>query len=235
MTHVNAAGPLLIIGSKNYSSWSLRPWLFLRKVGFEFREQLIYFDAPDYRAQIAVISPSQRVPVLIEGDLKIWESLAICEYAAESTGRGLPSQRAARAVARAVAAEMHSGFQTLRDACPMNVNARDRSVPQTPQLQRDIERIDAIWSACRTRFGAGGEWLFGEFSVADAMYAPVAFRFQTYGAALSPASAAYLRHALADPDMQAWQDASSREGHALPDVDRLGLGLGLGLGVGPTI
>ena len=219
----SASLPLLVIGSKNYSSWSLRPWLFLRKVGLEFQEQLVHFDAADYRAQIAGYSPSARVPVLINGDLKIWDSLAICEYAAEHTRLGLPQDPAARALSRSVAAEMHSGFATLRNDCPMNVRARERRVLQSPALQNDIARIDALWSDCRTRFGAGGAWLFGEFSIADAMFAPVLLRFQTYGAALSLASTQYMAHGLADPEMRRWQDDSAREGHPLPDVDRLGL------------
>ena len=222
-----ASLPLLVIGSKNYSSWSLRPWLFLRKVGLEFQERVVRFDAPDYRAQIAAHSPSARVPLLIDGELKIWDSLAICEYAAERTQRGLPKDRAARAVARSVASEMHSGFQTLRNEYPMNVRARDRRLAQNAPLQADIARIDAIWSDCRARFGnvdgkPGAGWLFGGFSLADAMFAPVLFRFQTYGAGLSPASAQYLQHGLADPLMRQWQDESMLEDHALPDVDRLG-------------
>jgi glutathione S-transferase len=218
----SASLPLLVIGSKNYSSWSLRPWLFLRKVGFEFQERVVHFDAPDYRAQIAAYSPSERVPLLIDDGLKIWDSLAICEYAAESTQRGLPQDRAARALARSVAAEMHSGFQSLRNECPMNVRARDRRVAPSAALQSDLARIDAVWSDCRARFGAGGGWLFGEFSLADAMFAPVLFRFQTYGAALSPTAAQYLQYGLADPLMRQWQDDSSREDHPLADVDRLG-------------
>src|SRR5271167_2496797 len=118
--------PLLVLGSKNYSSWSLRPWLFLRKAGFDFREHVIPFDAGDYPAQIAALSPSRRLPLLIAGSAKIWDSLAICEYAAECTGHGLPPNRHARAVARSVAAEMHSGFQSLRNEMPMNVRARKR-------------------------------------------------------------------------------------------------------------
>jgi glutathione S-transferase len=225
-----ASLPLLVIGSKNYSSWSLRPWLFLRKVGFEFQERVVRFDAPDYRAQIAAHSPSARVPLLVDGELKIWDSLAICEYAAESTQQGFPKDRAARAVARAVAAEMHSGFPTLRNECPMNVRARDRRVAQNAALKADIARIDAIWSDCRARFGGvggvggnrGAGWLFGDFSVADAMFSPVLFRFQTYGADLSAAAAEYLQYGLADPLMRQWQEESEREGHPLPDVDRLG-------------
>lgn len=214
---------ILLIGSKNYSSWSLRPWLFLRKAGFEFREQIVYFDESDYQAQIAALSPSRRVPLLIDCGVKIWDSLAICEYAAELTGMGYPKDRAARARARSVSAEMHSGFQTLRNECPMNVRARDRRVPLTPLLQADIARVDEIWSGCRRSHGARGGWLFGDFSVADAMFAPVFFRFQTYGAALSGASQAYLEHALNDPAVREWQDASMKEGHPLPFVDQVGV------------
>ncbi|HEX3396751.1 MAG TPA: glutathione S-transferase family protein [Steroidobacteraceae bacterium] len=215
----------LLIGSKNYSSWSLRPWAFLRKVDFPFAEQIVHFDESGYQARIAALSPSKRVPALMVGGVTIWDSLAICEYAAEVTGRGLPRDRPARARARSVAAEMHSGFQALRNECPMNVRARDRSVPPTAELQADIARIDAIWSGCREEHGSGGSWLFGEFSMADAMFAPVVFRFQTYGASLSPASQAYLDHALADAALREWQDAAANEGHPLPHVDRIGVHL----------
>src|SRR5580704_14331346 len=212
----------LLIGSKNYSSWSLRPWLFLRKMAFEFTEQIVHFDAGGYQAQIAALSPSRRVPLLIDEGVKIWDSLAICEYVAESTGRGLPGDRLTRARARSVAAEMHSGFQALRNECPMNVRAKDRRVPQTPELRADVARIDAIWSGCRDQHGGAGRWLFGDFSIADAMFAPVFFRFQTYGASLSPASQTYLNHALQDPELRNWQDAASQEGHPLLQVDQIG-------------
>lgn len=212
----------LLIGSKNYSSWSLRPWIFLRKTAFEFTEQIVYFDTTGYQAQIAALSPSHRVPLLIDGGFKIWDSLAICEYAADKTGRGLPRERLARARARSVAAEMHSGFPSLRNEYPMNVRAMNRRVPLTAELRADIARIDEIWAGCRTEFGRSGSWLFGEFSMADAMFSPMWFRFQTYGADLSPASQTYLRHALQDPDLRDWQDAASREGHPLLEVDRLG-------------
>jgi glutathione S-transferase len=221
----NATGhgtAVLLIGSKNYSSWSLRPWLFLTKAGFKFREQIVYFDESDYQAQIAALSPSRRVPLLIDGGVKIWDSLAICEYVAEAADFGLPRERAARAQARSAAAEMHSGFQTLRNECPMNVRARDRRVSVTPQLAQDIARIDEIWSGCRSAYDAGGGWLFGDFSIADAMFAPVFFRFQTYGAKLSPASQAYLAYALHDSTVREWQDDASTEGHPLPHVDQVG-------------
>lgn len=213
---------ILLIGSKNYSSWSLRPWIFLRKAAFEFTEQIVYFDESGYQAQIAALSPSRRVPLLIDAGVKIWDSLAICEYAADLTGRGLPSDRLARARARCVAAEMHSGFQALRNECPMNVRAGNRRVPLTPELQADIARIDEIWSSCRDEHGRGGDWLCGDFSIADAMFAPVVFRFQTYGASLSRTSQTYMNHVLQDRDLRDWQDAAAQEGHPLLQVDRLG-------------
>jgi glutathione S-transferase len=214
--------PQLVIGSKNYSSWSLRPWLFLTKVGIDFSESIIHFDAPDYQAQIAAVSPSRRVPLLILGTQRIWDSLAICEYAAELTQLGLPGNSLARATARSVAAEMHSGFTALRNECPMNVKAQGHRVAQTPALLQDIARIDEIWSGCRRQYGEGGAWLFGEFSIADAMFAPVCFRFQTYGTNLSDASRAYLEQALADPAMRDWQQAAKTENRPLADVDLLG-------------
>ena len=201
----------------------MRPWPFLRKAGFDFEEQVIYFGDPGYQEQIAAHSPSRRVPLLVLENIKIWDSLAICDYAIERTGFGLPVSRNARAVARSVTAEMHSGFQTLREQCPMNVRARGRQVAGGADLRRDIERLDEIWSSCRREFGGGGAWLFGEFSIADAMFAPVVFRFQTYRADLSPESSAYQAHVLADPFMQQWQSDALVEGHALPEVDRIGL------------
>ncbi|HEX3949400.1 MAG TPA: glutathione S-transferase family protein [Steroidobacteraceae bacterium] len=212
----------LLIGSKNYSSWSLRPWLFLRKTDFKFQEQIVYLDTSGYREQIAALSPSRRVPLLIDEGVKIWDSIAICEYAAEAGGRGLPRDRAARARARSVAAEMHSGFQALRNECPMNVRARNLRVPLTEQLKADIARIDEIWSECRRDFGGDGNWLLGEFSIADAMFAPVCFRFRSYGAALSAVSQSYLEFALQDQVLRDWQDGAAKEGHPLPHVDRIG-------------
>ena len=218
------------MGSKNYSSWSLRPWIFLRKVGFESQEQVIHFDLPDYQAQIAALSPSRRVPLLIDAGVKIGDSLAICEYAADCTGRGLPQDRMARALARSAAAEMHSGFQALRNECPMNVRGAQRRVPLTTALHADVARLDELWSGSRKLHSAEGPWLFGEFSIADAMFAPVYFRFRTYGAALaeqgaslSAYSTAYLQHALADPGINDWQQASEREGHPLAEVDEVGM------------
>src|SRR4029077_2192207 len=195
----------LVIGNKNYSSWSLRPWLLLKHLGVAFEEILVPLDRPSTREDLEKYSPSGRVPVLRHGELTVWDSLAICEYLAELTGRGWPAAPAARAVARAVSAEMHSGFTTLRSLWPMNARARNRRTAMTAALEADVERIDQIWNDCRARFGAAGPWLFGEYSIADAMFAPVVLRFNTYGAAaVSPTVRWYMASVLEDPPLQEW-------------------------------
>jgi glutathione S-transferase len=196
----------LVIGNRNYSSWSLRPWILLRHLGLEFDEVRLPLDTPQFAAEIARWSPSGKVPVLIHGPLRIHESIAIVEYANElSGGRAWPADRGRRALARSAAAEMHAGFQALRSAYPMNVRARNRRVPMTPELAAAIGRVDALWSECRERHAGDGPWLFGEYSAADAMYAPVAFRFRTYGAAgLGARSLEYVDTLLADPLLQPW-------------------------------
>jgi glutathione S-transferase len=201
----------LVIGNKNYSSWSLRPWLFMKHVSVEFQEFLIPLDTPDTHEQIDRYGPSGRVPVLRQGTLCVWESLAICEYVAELSGRGWPQAREARAVARAVCAEMHSGFSTLRSLWPMNARARNRRTAVTAALEADIGRIDEIWNDCRGRFGGGGPWLFGEYSVADAMYAPVVLRFNTYGARISQTARWYMASVLEDAPLQEWLQAAKQE------------------------
>ncbi|MBM4218799.1 MAG: glutathione S-transferase family protein [Gammaproteobacteria bacterium] len=207
----------LIVGSHNYSSWSLRPWLLMRHLGLEFEVRQLQLDTPAFDAEIARVSPTRRVPVLVHGDLVVWESLAICEYASElAGGRGLPADARLRALARAAAAEMHSGFGALRAACPMNARATGRRVPMTPPLARDLARIDALWSGCRRDQGELGPWLFGEFSIADAMYAPVALRVRTYGLPLSSLAARYLDTMLGDPHLAEWLDAARRETQVIP-------------------
>ncbi len=195
----------LVIANKNYSSWSLRAWLFLRHTGIRFHEVRIGLGEATTRERIARYSPSGRVPVLVEGALTVWDSLAICEYAneAHAGGSGWPADRAARAEARAVSAEMHSGYQGLRSELPMNIRARRRVTPSAA-AQADIARVLAIWEHCRTRHAAEGPWLFGRFSIADAMYAPVVFRFQTYGITLPARAAEYTKTMLADPSVQKW-------------------------------
>jgi glutathione S-transferase len=201
----------LVIGNRNYSSWSLRAWLLLKHAGLEFNEWVVALDQPDTREQLERHSPSGRVPVLQHGEVCIWESLAICEYVAELTGKCWPRAPEARAVARAVSAEMHAGFTTLRSLWPMNARARNRHTAVTPALEADIERIDEIWNDCRGRFGAGGAWLFGEYSVADAMYAPVVLRFNTYGARVSQSARWYMASVLEDAPLQQWLQAAKHE------------------------
>jgi len=201
----------LTMGNKNYSSWSLRPWLLMKHLGLEFAERVLPLDTPQFARDIGQFSPTRRVPILRHGDLLVWDSLAICEYACDLAGRGWPAQRAARAVARSACAEMHSGFATLRTQWPMNARATGRRTAPDAARAAEISRIEDLWQECRERFGAGGPWLFGEFSVADAMYAPVVLRFRTYGAELRAGSAAYLETLLADKHLRAWLAAATAE------------------------
>ncbi len=202
----------LAVGNRNYSSWSLRAWIALKHLGVEFAEVVIPLDQPDTHEQIDRYGPSGRVPVLRAGELAVWDSLAICEYAAELTGRGWPRAREARALARSIAAEMHSSFPNLRALWPMNARARNRRTASTAALAADVERIDEIWNDCRHRFGAGGPWLFGaEYTIADAMYAPVVLRFNTYGARVSATARWYMATVLEDAALQEWLRAARAE------------------------
>jgi glutathione S-transferase len=203
----------LIIGNKNYSSWSFRPWLAMKVAGLAFEETVISLDAPDFKARVTVPGGSGRVPVLIDGDVRVWESLAILEYLAEKfPAAGLwPQNAAARARARAIASEMHAGFLPLRRHLPMNV-AR----PVTKRMLDDgaaanAGRIDAIWSECRATFGVDGPFLFGAFGAADAMYAPVVWRFHTYAVEVGTAARDYMRAMMALPAWAEWREAARRE------------------------
>lgn len=205
----------LVIGNKNFSSWSLRPWLLLKQAGLPFREIPVRLRQADTNAQILAHSPSGKVPALIDGDLTVWDSLAICEYLAEKASLNQvdlwPADPKARAEARSVSAEMHSGFAALRQQMSMEVAASRPGEGQTPEVLADIARIAALWTSCRERFAAAGPFLFGDFSVADAMYAPVAFRFHTYGVELPPLAAAYRDTLLALPAMQEWAAGARAE------------------------
>jgi glutathione S-transferase len=195
----------LVIGDKNLSSWSLRPWMLLKHLGIPFEEIKLPLDTPEFRAEIGRYSPTGRVPVLIDGTARIWDSLAICEYLNElADGKAWPSEREARAEARCISAEMHSGFQALRSTWGLRAAATGLRVPLPADAAGDVARIDAIWSECRSRYSVHGPWLFGRYSIADAMYSPVALRFKTYGPKLLPTSRTYLRHVLADPHLQLW-------------------------------
>lgn len=211
--------PTLVIGNKNYSSWSLRPWLAARHAGIEFDEIRVSLFTPEGTAQIRQYSPSLKVPVWREGDLVVWESLAICEYLAECMPSLWPADSAARAVARSVSAEMHAGFAALRHGMPMNARARGRRVAVTPEIAADIDHIAAIWIDCRTRFGAGGPWLFGAFSIADAMFGPVVLRFVPYGVSRPGVVDDYVATWMADPHLQAWIATAEQESEVLEQFE----------------
>jgi glutathione S-transferase len=203
----------LVIGNKNYSSWSLRPWLLLKQAGIPFVERYIPIRSASWQAQIRDFSPSGKVPALVHGAVRVWDSLAICEYLAERFPEKQlwPAAVAARAEARSVSAEMHSGFQALRQNMFMNIRRRMPSRGRTPEALADIERIVAIWNGCRSRYAAGGPFLFGAFSIADAMYAPIALRFQTYAVSVDGAAGIYPRTLLALPALQEWVAAAHAE------------------------
>ncbi len=205
--------PKLIIGNKNYSSWSLRPWLLMKEAGIEFDEHRILIDTPTTKQEIAEYSPAGRVPVLLLGELAVWDSLAICETVAERwPDKNLwPEDPDERAHARAISAEMHAGFAVLRDCMPMNCRAMGRIVPIPDELATDIDRIIAIWSECHQRYGDRGGWLFGNFSVADAMYAPVVLRLRTYGINLPQSAGYYPQRLLESVAMQDWLAAAECE------------------------
>ncbi|HEY0721707.1 MAG TPA: glutathione S-transferase family protein [Gammaproteobacteria bacterium] len=207
----------LVIGNKNYSSWSMRPWLVLRQAGIPFEELRIPLYTPDTSAALARWSPSGKVPVLHDGELVVWDSLAICEYLAERyPDKGLwPADAAARAVARSVSAEMHAGFAELRSALPMNSRRHITGRAINEGGRSDIARVTAIWNSCRSRFGAGGPFLFGGFTIADAMFAPVVLRFATYGVVLEGAARAYADAITSLPAIQEWLAASREEAETI--------------------
>jgi glutathione S-transferase len=209
----------LVIGNKNYSSWSFRPWIAMKVAGIPFDETVISLDAPDFKTRVTALGGSGRVPVLIDGDVRIWESLAILEYLAEKFPiAGLwPEDVAARARARAVASEMHAGFVSLRRHLPMNVMRPVKFRALDADTAKHVARVDAIWSECRAKYGADGKFLFGRFGAADAMFAPVVWRFYTYAIEVSATARAYMRAAMALPAWNEWRDAARREPWVLPE------------------
>lgn len=208
----------LVVGTQNYSSWSLRPWILMSHLDLPFTTRVIHFGTQEFATEVPKLSPTRRVPLLVDGEQRIWDSLAICEYASElAGGRGWPSGTAARAHARSVAAEMHSSFTALRSQCPMNIRARDRRVPMTAELAADVARIDALWSDCRRQHADAGPWLFGRYSVADAMFAPVAMRIVTYGLPIETLSRQYLQTVVDDPRLAPWIAAAHAENVVVPE------------------
>jgi glutathione S-transferase len=206
-------GLTLVIGNKNYSSWSMRPWVLLRELGIAFDEVKLRFHSAEWDANIARWSPSGLVPVLWRGDVAVWDSLAILEAVNEwFPEKGIwPVDPAARAFARSAAAEMHSGFRDLRAKMPMNIRAHLPGRGMTPEVRANIDRIEALWAAARQRFGAGGEFLFGRFGAADAMFAPVVMRFATYGVSLGPVASRYCGAMKAARGMREWIEGALAE------------------------
>ena len=203
----------LVIGNKAYSSWSLRGWLALKQTGLTFEEVLIPLDRPETPAALARHSPSLRVPVLVEGSSRLWETIAIIEHLAETApqARLWPEDRARRAQARAIAAEMHSGFANLRRHLPMDLKRKPEPRAYPAEVAAEIQRIEAIWAECLSMKPKGGPFLFGAFSAADAMFAPVATRFRSYAAPVSAVTRAYCEAIFAHPPMQEWVAAALQE------------------------
>ncbi len=220
LANARAPGLTLIIGNKNYSSWSMRPWVAMTAFAIPFQEVRVLLDQADTANRIAAYSAAGRVPVLLAGDMTIWDSLAICEYLAEQFPElhMWPQDVAARAMARSVCAEMHSGFADLRTAMSMNIRASYPGKGRTNGSQADIGRISEIWEECLSRFGHH-QFLFGEFTIADAFYAPVVMRFRTYGVTLAPALNAYCDRVCAHPAVARWVTEALAETEMAPRHD----------------
>ncbi len=205
----------LFIGNKVYSSWSLRPWIVIKAMGVSFQETLVQLRADDTPERIGKVSPSGKVPCLVDGDVTVWESLAIMEYLAEKfPDQGVwPRDAHARAHARSISSEMHAGFQALRNHCPMTITQRFKAKLLPADVQVNVSRIAAIWNEARATFGAStsGPFLYGAFSAADGMYAPVVSRFHTYSIAVDPISQAYMDAVRAHPAYQAWVNEAAAE------------------------
>ena len=215
--------PLLVIGNKAYSSWSLRPWLLLTHFGVAFEERRLALDSDEFRRAIPDLSPTGKVPVLHHAGRVVWDSLAICEYANETwlDGRGWPRDPDARALARCAAAEMHSGFAALRAQLPMNTRRLPDAYRWDADAERDLRRVEALWRELRVKHGRGGEFLCGEFGIVDAMFAPVAVRVLGYGATLDDIGTRYVSALRALPAMQAWYAGAEAERERLAKYESL--------------
>lgn len=213
--------PVLYIGNKNYSSWSLRAWLGLKVAGIAFDEKLVPLLSEEWHAKAPVFSPTAKVPAYFDGQKTIWEALGILEYIADSRPDTMlwPLDMDVRAVARSVSLEMHGGFGPLRSHMPMNCRKSLPGRGRAPDVEKDIARITEIFKMCRTQFGQGGDFLFGHFSIADAMFAPVVSRFKTYDVTLDPIGNAYMETILALPEMKDWYDAARAEEWVMDNVE----------------
>jgi glutathione S-transferase len=208
----------LVIANKNYSSWSLRPWMAMTMAGLPFDESMILLDTPTMKKEIAEHSGAGRLPVLHHGKTTIWETLAILEYLAETfpEKKLWPKSKAARAVARAISNEMHAGFTGLRNACPMNLRRPQKPVVLNEATKADVARIEGIWRECRKTYGKGGKFLFGKFCNADAMFVPVATRFETYAIPVAKDTRAYMDAVMATKAFQTWKAAALKETWIVP-------------------
>lgn len=203
----------LVIGNKNYSSWSLRPWLAMKQFGLAFNEVKIPLDTPESSTKIRQYSPSGKVPTLLHGDIVVWDSLAILHYLIEQFPSlyWLPEDPKLKAISHSINAEMHSGFAALRENMPMNIRARFPGQGLSSAVQEDIDRITSIWQMCRQNYGAEGNFLFGKFTISDAMFAPVVMRFVTYGVQLDAIPKLYTEAILGLPSLQQWVEAAKAE------------------------
>lgn len=213
--------PTLVIGNKLYSSWSMRPWLVMKAFGLPFEETLIPLYNPDSKARLLEHSPSGKVPLLIDGDIKVWESLAIIEYLAEKhpAAHIWPRDAKARAHARAICSEMHAGFTALRNACPMNLGKRLAPRDRGDAVASDVARLADIFREARARFGGDGSFLYGAFSAADAMYAPIATRLDTYSISIDATSRAYVDAVIGHPTFREWRAAALSEPWVIADSE----------------
>jgi glutathione S-transferase len=209
----------LIVGNKNYSSWSMRPWIAMKVAGIAFTEEVISLNAPDFKERVSQISGAGKVPALDDNGVHVWDSLAILEYLAERfpDARLWPSDPAARAHARAISSEMHSGFVPLRRACPMNMWRPVKKRDLAEDAMANVRRIGSMWQQCREGYGAGGPFLFGAFGAADAMYAPVVSRFHTYDVAVNTSARVYMDAVMALPAWAEWYAAALKEPWVLPE------------------
>jgi len=203
----------LIIGNKNYSSWSLRPWVFMKHHQISFDEQRVALFTESTRNELAQYNSDFKVPILIDGDLEIWDTLSILEYISEQylDSSGWPHEMSARAMARSISAEMHSSFVNVRNELPMNCRKKFSGIILSAEAKHEIERIQALWRQCRNDYGDDGEWLFGQYSIADAMYAPVALRFEGYGITLGDIEQAYVTSVVSQPSIIEWIEAGKVE------------------------
>ena len=203
----------LVIGNRNYSSWSFRAWLCLRKCDVDFDERVLPLDTPEFEQEIGAYSPSRKVPVLLDDELCVWDSLAICEYANErfANGRLWPEDASSRGLGRCMAAEMHSGYPNLRAQLPMNFRAVNRRLAIDPAVRSELDRIYDLWADALTCHADQGPWLLGDFSIADAMFAPVVIRLGNYGVTVPDVIEPYVQQLLSDPDVQLWREQAAQE------------------------